>query len=91
MNDAKVQNAQDLFDFASFLTASGDELVATINSVIQRVHEVNQSWDDSSTAKFLADFEPYIQNINQMLELMDNHAAYVRRKGEAIAHYTTLR
>jgi len=89
--DAGVVSADNLHAFGNFLKKSEDEMVTLIRTIVAEVYRINEEWNDKVNQEFTDDFNNYLDQVEKLVELLDNHSQFVHKKATAIEHYKDIR
>ena len=90
IKDASLVSSQALHAYGSFLEKSKDDMVVLINSINTETRRISEEWDDKENQKFIDEFDTYISQIVNVVELLDNHSKFVHRKARAIENYHNI-
>ena len=84
IKDASLVSSQALHAYGSFLEKSKDDKVVLINSINTETRRISEEWDDKENQKFIDEFDTYISQIANLVELLTTIVSSYTEKREQL-------
>ena len=77
--DVGIRNVDELRQFSSSLKNLGTQMSQIFHNAENHLRHISEGWDDKKNAKFAAEFNEEVRNIDALSQKMIEHAAYLDR------------
>lgn len=89
-SDASMKDIEQVRQFGRNLSIASDSLIGLFSKLNSQMHIVSEGWNDSTSQKFLENFERRCREIQQLSEEMHRFSDHVAKKCDAAEYYTSL-
>lgn len=68
--------SETLRNYANLIQLTKADIEASVMRLHNRMQEVNNGWNDTQNQKFVAGFEPHMQNIRSLAALLERYTRF---------------